>query len=154
MLFLSHAILIYRFAAVALGSSPIPQRPSQIAGAELSLASASSDNKLPTVQDTLSASPIAHIPLNLSYSSSAATPSAFCDGNKYGHEVKSSSCIDALEIIPDLERSVNFGPRHQGHFVLGLCILSAPTCVKTKCFYRPPLQISEFRRLLRHRCSC
>ena len=124
MLSLSQTILIYLSAAVARGSSSISQRPSQIKGADLPLASVSSDKEVPSVQDTLSAAPIAHLPLNLSYSSLAATRSALCDGNKYGHEVKSSSCIDALEIIPDLEKIVSFGPRHQGHFMLGSCILS------------------------------
>ena len=124
MLALSQHILIYLSAAVARGSSSITQQPSQIKGANLPLASVSSDKQVPAVQDTLSAAPLAHLPLNFSYSSLSATRAALCDGKKYGHEVKSSSCIDALETIPDLERSVSFGPRHQGHSILGSCILS------------------------------
>ena len=63
--------------------------------------------------------------------------SATCDGNKYGREVKSGSCIDVLEIIPDLERPVSLGPRHQGSFMLGLWLLTDE--FKGLSVRRPPL---------------
>ena len=92
---------------------------------------------------------------NLSHYESAVSVAAVCDGNKYGRDVISSSCIDALEIIPDLERTVSFGPRHQGTSMLGSsfswCSLS--TGLNQSCS-RPALQILEFGRLLCYRHYC
>lgn len=115
-------LLVRLSAAAMLASSFILQRPSQTVGASRPLLSASSVYDLPPVRSAPRSFTIANMSSVLPYNIAAAAPSAMCDGNKYGREVKSSSCIDALEIIPDLERTVSFGPRHQGTFMLGSCI--------------------------------
>ena len=89
---------------------------------DLSL-SASPDIAVPRAGIEPASVSLPQLALNLSRGSSnlsVAIPSALCDGNRYGREVKSGSCIDALEIIPDLERTVSFGPRAQGSFMLGV----------------------------------
>ena len=112
-----HRFLLCIFAVARLTSSFTPQTPSQIAGASVPLVSGSTYFRVQPVQPAVVSDPASDRSRNLS----AAASAAVCDGNKYGFEVRSSSCIDALEIIPDIEKTVSVGPRQQGHFTLGAC---------------------------------
>ena len=121
MLFRTKIFLIH----VAAVWSFIIQRTSQSEGTNAALLSAFPGNIAAPARSTSDTIPLEQVfPNQSQYSSnmSGSTPSAACDGLKYGRDVKSSSCISALEIIPDLERPVSFGPRTQGSFMLGLYI--------------------------------
>lgn len=124
MLFRIQVFLVHYYSLAAVFSSVI-QRPSQIQGTNSALLSAFQGNIASPARLPADTIPLEHLfpnqnhyPSNLS----ATTPSAACDGFKYGNDVKAGSCIGALEIIPDLERAISFGPRNQGAFMLGLYI--------------------------------
>ena len=123
-------ILLLHYSLLALVWTSILQRLPQTQDTRSSFLSAFPVNVVLPIPSTAENVPVAQLSSNLSrYESnvSATTPSAVCDGIRYGREVKSGSCIDALEIIPDLERTVSFGPRNQGSFMLGPCVFADTT---------------------------
>ena len=134
------------YASLAIVWSFIVHRPSRIRDADTSLLSPPPGIIIPLLRPTTHTISDAQVSSNFSRFSSKL--SATCDGNKYGREVKSGSCIDVLEIIPDLERPVSLGPRNQGSFMLGLWVLTDE--YEGLSVRRPPLQVFKLRRLLRY----
>ena len=121
------------FSPISSISFSSVQRPSEVVDRYPSLAPLNSVDA--AMRPKSSVNSLSLSPANLSHlvsSISITTTFALCDGSKYGNGVRAESCIDALEIIPDLGRAVSFGPRHTGSSALGTYFLIASCLEKSK----------------------